>query len=246
MYLSGNFKKYFLQVVRHNIKDFNAKQLITDDFLLKYDGNFQASLSYEQELENWQNLLVQGLFSQIHILVQNNLKSNIYPEVTYLAAQLKNLDSKILLITLECLYELLNKQKDIELTHIKDFTNLITFFNTNIANLSQIDFEIAKSLFLANLPYQKEDILNYKLEHFKIKETTLSAQALAIYKLGEFIAPERLKNIHLLLEENQDLPQVIIYLLLRDENQALNILNKQTSLDTITNPHLLKLIKKDQ
>ena len=230
MYISGSFKQNFLNMNRENTLFFNNQEIKMGAYLINYNGHVTTPLKQNLTIYKIEKQFMEGLYAQIILKTQDNLASSFNAEVTYLATKIKNLDYKLSLLALETLKKILaNPDLKTWYAKIREFLSLIDYLNAHLKSFNQIDLEIIFNLFLNNLSYSPEAIKKEKKELFNIDSSVLSQEALKIYKMGEFMAPERLKNISLALQKGQNIPQIILYLL-SDAQEADKVLNNDSAL----------------
>lgn len=252
MYISGSLNNKTINFYREKMTSYDSDAIYTKENSLSYDGELfftPWNNKKEQELIRRQNLYISKLRENILSLLSTkyfNARCGtdyyIYLNtVKNILNEINNSSPKLNVALFECLYTLIKDTNNNYLhSKLNKFLNLIDYLNNNESQLNQREIDIILKLFLNQQNYLLENVLRYKIRYFKIDEKRITDSTVyEIYRLGEYIAPNRLPTVaSSLLEYNEFTKYIVpIYFSLKDDRQAANFLasckNPDLDLDTI-------------
>lgn len=248
MYVSGTLKNKTIQFYREKLIDFDSDYVYTEENSLSYEGELTfapRNSSKEIELIKRQNIYISKLKEQILSFIAIKFFNNrCSTEYFYFDSIIKNIfynisqsDCKFTVALLECLKDLVKNVDNCHLSlRLSQFQSLVTYTNDISSSICQTEFDIISRLFLNHQSYDIENIFKQKILSFRINEREITdSKTYELYRLGEFIAPNRLAFISQELFR-EELSKVIvpIYFAIKDESVARNFLVRcqKTDLDS--------------
>lgn len=258
--ISGTLKKKTINFYREKIIDYNENGILTDQaFLNKYGILFVNNFFLQQELINRRNTYIKKANNYIINISTAKFKdNNILKLINNTIVIINKMPNKYNYALLEALAKIILKATT---KSIKDdltfFNELLTFLNYNSINQIDLDFILAEFIknpqtILKALIYNLNDL---KIKTFKIDPLELSIECQEILFLGEFIAPERVKNVANNLYNATNLMHYIlpIYFLITSSSKAEQFLHLSRHLEEdelfnkaslYTNNNIIKLVRK--
>lgn len=235
MYLSGSMRHHVIDMNKHETINYDWNSIEFTNLIMNYNGEIHFKnnpVQTEKVMETINQKIIDGIKNQIILDAINDYRpSSLVAEVRFILTKYRNLDSKILLVAFESLQKFLSTHNIADVRdYIPYFEECLAYINANIDLINQIDLEIIFDLLNQQKSYQAFDIKETEKQKFGIATDEVTDYRInQTIKLGQFVAPSRLKKISAFLsDEDFALKVAPIYLLASSDEVAYDYLKNYT------------------
>ena len=210
MFVSGALKDKSINFYREKVTSFDRKGINTVEVYFSYEGELTFApwdKDKERKLISHEEKHINLLDEKIHGLL--NYKNKCGTDYIYFNSELnksisriKGFDRRITFALIETLYKCFSATNDRILT-LTEFNKLLTYLEDKYTTYDQTTIDAIMYLFSKGHNYDEDSIHNYIINRFKVDSNKLDEESYNLYKLGEFISPNRLSKVgHMITNEH--------------------------------------------
>ena len=233
MYVSGTLKDKTISFYREKVSSFDKDGIDTREAYLSYYGELTFApwdkdkerklISHEEKHMNLLEEKIYGLFNFNNKCGTNYIYFN--NEINKLVSLIRRFDKRISYALLETLYKSIASSNDRILT-LNDFYKLLSYLEDKYQDYDQTSIDSTMYLFIKGYNYDINSVHNYIVRRFGIDKKKIEREeTYNLYRLGEFVSPNRLVKVKKSLEMEESNYVLPIYFLLKDDIKAKQFLN---------------------
>ena len=228
MYVSGTLKNKTIDFYREKVTSFDSSGIDTSEVYFSYNGELVfAPWDDDKEMklisheENHMNMLDE----KIHNILSNKNKCGtdyVYfdSEIKKLISAIRSYDRRISFTLMETLYNCFNISNDRILT-LTEFSKLLAYLRGRYLEFDQPRIDAIMYLFSVGHNYSEKSVNEFIIRRFGVDKNKLDTkESYNLYKLGEFVSPNRLVKVAKSIENEHSKYVLPIYFLIKDDRKA--------------------------
>ena len=227
MFVSGALKNKSIDFYREKTTSFDSKGINTSEVYFSYEGELTFApwdKDKERKLILHEEKHINLLDEKIHGLLNYRNKCGtdyLYfnSELNKLIGIIKNFDRRVTFVLLETLYKCFSTTND-RIYTITEFNKLLTYLEDKYMEFDQTTIDSIMYLFSKGYNYDEDSLHNYIINRFKVDSNKLDGENYNLYKLGEFISPNKLSKVGHMIESEHSKYVLPIYFLTSDSRKS--------------------------